>query len=779
MHMTRLIKITKVTATAITAMTLINTGVFSSHALDSLPNTTLSQAVTYQGDDFSPKTMRVKASTCIEDDFCVFVGTSSNLYLELAFGDPKDFASMKQVRFSQLGEFSDVTCLSKTWCSVVGTTYSDPFVISGDPNSFSDESLINLKLSNKTYRLTSITCVTQNSCLAAGDSDAGDAIYFYGNPAIWTAAKNIAVAPASSFGLARQYVRCLSANYCVLAGQVQKNMTINSVFWSGSLSTFATGKTAAVATKTQTKTATNIYGLWCFQVDSCLVQAGIGVFDDRSVILKGSPKRWKVLEIVGGQSALGGMDCLSLTRCSASVGIGIAGVPRSYVYNLSDPETWAETRPSEITNSVNPRVSSSVECSLSNCYLFTLGSDNNYKMFTGNNGSFAGMKAQFSTENYGFQNQITINSMKCVTDAKCIVVGSVFKNGAYLSMSSVFDPQSWAIAQLKVFSEDYDFDSEVTPPLSALRSVSCLDESFCVAVGNSASLQPSFAVGDPGSWKLKTLSGLTVKVSLGYVSCVAKDYCTAIGAAGENEARDTRIIIFTGNPTTWATAKPKIVDFGDVIEPSGLSCLTKTQCVMTFTSMLDQRSGKYYIGNPANISAKSISKVMTYSNQNVIKCFSKTNCIAAGSSLGLPAAKKGAPREQVGPAIYVGDPATWAFRSVTVIQNSNAAKVDSRVRGTYQYSSDIHAFIKPSGFVSVDCLSALECYAVGFDSSGSAVVSRINSTIPGNVNAVAQALPQGWKYANYDAVSCASTQCFAMGSSDTGAFLVRLTQPVQ
>jgi len=782
MSFSRIRKITSLLLSALLASVLLVGVTSASKAGDLYPAATLNQASIYQGNGYSPKTMRIKASFCLDEDFCAFVGTSSNLYLELAFGDPKNFASMKQVRFNQIGEFTDVTCLSKTWCAVVGTTYSDPFVISGDPNTFSDEKLINLKNQNSNMQLTSITCLTQTSCIAAGAADGGVGVYYYGDPTTWTS-KYISVGLNGGFGIARQFVRCLSASYCVLAGQVQKNMTINSVFWSGSFSTFASSRTAATATKTSSKTATNIYGLWCFAVDSCLVNAGIGVFGDRSIVLKGSPKKWSTLEIVGGNSGLGGMDCLSITRCSAAVNNNIAGVQRSYVYNLSDPETWANTKPTEISSSVDPQAYTTVECSTSTCYLFALGSDDIYKMFTARAGSFTGMSAQPSVENYGFQNQISINSMRCVSDSKCVIAGSIFKNGVYLSMTSVFNPDNWREAELKIFSDKNDFNSETTAPLSTLRSLSCIDESFCVAVGNNSALEPSFTVGDPNTWNLKVSAGLSVKATLGYVSCVAKDYCVAVGSAGENEARDTKLIFFTGNPATWSTTKPKVIDYRDVIEPSGLSCMSKVQCVITFTTMNDASSAKYFIGNPTAFTAKAISKNTTLANYNSLKCFTKTNCIVAGSSFRFTTpTKKGGPNqltEQASPAMYIGDPTNWPIKTVNVIPNTPAAKVDVRVRGTYQYSNDIHVFVKPTGFVAVDCLSTTECYAVGFDSTGSAVISKINTALPGSIDAIVQTLPQGWRYANFDAVSCGATQCFAMGNSDKGTFLVRLTQPVQ
>lgn len=752
----------------------------SSKAGDLFPSDTLNSAITYSGNDISSKTMRVRASSCIGEDFCMFVGTSSNLYLEIAFGDPKNFSTMNQVRFRKNGEFSDVTCLSRNWCTVVGTTYGDPYVISGDPNTFSDSSLINLANINQTIRLTSITCITQTSCLAAGNTDPGDAVYFSGDPATWTGAKVVTVNPFNGFGLARQFIRCLSVNYCVLAGQVQKDMTINSVFWSGSYATFAKAKNAAEALKTWSKTATNIYGLWCFAVDSCLVQVGIGIFDDRSAVLKGSPKSWKTLEIVGGHSGLGGMDCLSISSCSASVGINVNGKIRTYAYNLSNPETWAKTKPVEISSLITPRSGDSVHCDSKNCYMFGFAADNSVRMLTGNAGSFANTTFQPASENVGYQNQVIVNSLDCVSDSSCVAVGTFFKNGSYYSMSAAFNPAAWDSAKLNVFAEKMQFDTETTPPLSALRAVTCQSETFCVAVGNNSDLEPSFAVGNPSTWKLKSISGLPVKTSLGYLSCTIKEYCIAIGAAGEQEAKDTKLVILAGNPANWSSTKPKIVDFGDVIEPSGLTCFTKAVCLSLLTTQNNPRSGNYYIGDQTTITKSLLKHFDTMSSFNALTCLSKTNCLLIGSGLSFNSPKKGVPNPgQINPTLTLGAPGAWTSRVMNIVTNQNPAKVDSILRGPYQFSNDHFVYTRPVGFVAADCLSGTECYLVGFDTAGNAVVSKVNPTSTGSFEAIQQALPQGLRNANFDAVSCASTQCFAMGNSDKGTFIVTLASPVQ
>jgi len=403
-------------------------------------------------------------------------------------------------------------------------------------------------------------------------------------------------------------------------------------------------------------------------------------------------------------------------------------------------------------------------------------------------GNFASATSQPTLENLGYQNQINLVGLDCSSDTSCVAVGSYYQNRSYVSFSSVFNPNDWGSAVITPLNEKIELDPNPNPDIvSSLRSVSCVDSTFCVAVGSSAEVKPSIAVGNPTNWKLKIFSDFKFAGSLGYINCLTKDYCVAIGSAGKEDARGQKLVVLTGNPTTWNTRNAQVITFPNPIKPSGLSCLAKASCVVTFDRMdpanLDAiGAGDYFIGDPATLSNSKLKHLNSVAGINSVNCFSLTSCVAAGSLVTrCNKSNQCDPSQSIGaPRVYLGNPSTWTNQPTSTVIGQNPVTFDALLRGKeVRNNYGFYAYSRPTGFVASDCLSNNECYAVGFDSARNSVVSKIDPTSSSPIEIIQQNLPTGMKKAYFDALSCGVTQCFAMGNSDKGTFIVKLAGPAK
>jgi hypothetical protein len=402
-------------------------------------------------------------------------------------------------------------------------------------------------------------------------------------------------------------------------------------------------------------------------------------------------------------------------------------------------------------------------------------------MLTGAAGNYSKATIQSTIENYGYRNQIFVNSLDCITETSCVAVGTITKNRSNYSFSSVFDPTRWDQAILNTFSEKIDFAGEGNPPLSTLRSVSCVSQTFCVAVGSDADVKPQFAVGNPAKWKLKTLPKFKYMSSLRYVTCVSTTYCVAVGQANEIFVEQTKLIVFAGDPNTWDDTKATVVQFPDLYEPSGVSCVAAKDCVLTLYAMNNSSQGNVYKGDPAKLTVASVKHFGTNGYLNKLSCFTKTNCVAIGLGTSGRPPKKGQPVGNYSTSLRLqtGNPAQWNLSNVTdvnAISSGSAATAELGLRGTAVFSSDNWIHNRYYGYLDMDCRTSNECYAIGLlDVSGSTYISAFDPASSAVVSAVEQSLPSKFKNANLEVVSCTPTQCYAMGNSDKGPFIVNIS----
>jgi hypothetical protein len=139
------------------------------------------------------------------------------------------------------------------------------------------------------------------------------------------------------------------------------------------------------------------------------------------------------------------------------------------------------------------------------------------------------------------------NSVACTSTTSCVAVGQD-DNAEPIVLAG--NPATWTAADVK----------EITIPKKMhstgnLLSVTCTSAGACVAVGyDGGHQQPIVLTGDPATWAAGSARQVTLNSMLGYVgslssvSCVNDTYCVAVGNSG---GKASKPLVLRGNPATW------------------------------------------------------------------------------------------------------------------------------------------------------------------------------------------------------------------------------------
>ena len=112
-----------------------------------------------------------------------------------------------------------------------------------------------------------------------------------------------------------------------------------------------------------------------------------------------------------------------------------------------------------------------------------------------------------------------------------------------------------------------------------LLSVSCVDETFCVAVGSVREdrVQPLIVSWDGNEWTSVPVPVINAGVPtlLESVSCVSETFCVAVGWVEDYGSSQTVILVFDGN--AWTRAASPAASGTTLLR--SVSCVSETACV--------------------------------------------------------------------------------------------------------------------------------------------------------------------------------------------------------
>ena len=313
----------------------------------------------------------------------------------------------------------------------------------------------------------------------------------------------------------------------------------------------------------------------------------------------------------------------------------------------------------------------------------------------------------------------------------------------------------------------------------ASMSVSCVDASFCVAVGPSAPTggtgAPLASMWDGSAWSETTLPVPRVAIPpapafVASVSCVSSTVCLAIGVTAGTSFSDA----WNGSGWTFTLGANLV---GVPTEPESISCVTSTLCEAVGTTgdgttWAEQWNGSLWTTVPS--ASPGSGAVLTSDS-----CVSPTFCLGVGSSGSGPLA------EQWDGSAWSTVPLPASSSGTDVVTSVSCGSVNfCEAVGTTAVGDESTVLLydwNGIGWSTVpipaqlagdddDTLSGVSCgpgvcAAVGTTSSGPLVLDDQDGTWS---DAAAPPTDPGIAVDGLDAVSCGASSCVA-GASGTAA----------
>ena len=223
-----------------------------------------------------------------------------------------------------------------------------------------------------------------------------------------------------------------------------------------------------------------------------------------------------------------------------------------------------------------------------------------------------------------------LGSVSCMSTTMCFAVGeysSIGQGEATLVLQ--WDGNAWTQVQSP---------TPVNGPTVKVDSVSCTSASSCMAVG-WYNYQPSS--GPPAhqtwvmSWDGSSWSNVaspnvgSFNNELKSVSCVSDSSCVAVGTARNNSFQE-QTLTMTWDGTAWtAVTSPNPADTGNYLR--SVSCTTATSCVAVGLAMTANGDETLVLNWDGSAWTQVTSPNGLYSNQlKGVSCVNSSWCIAAG-----------------------------------------------------------------------------------------------------------------------------------------------------
>ncbi len=223
-----------------------------------------------------------------------------------------------------------------------------------------------------------------------------------------------------------------------------------------------------------------------------------------------------------------------------------------------------------------------------------------------------------------------LESVSCVSESWCVAVGSFEDGGTNQTLILEWDGASWSI----------QLSPNVSPTeTNELYSVSCLSVSFCVAVGdhyNGNFLQTLVQTWDGTNWSIQT-SANTSNTETNYlfsVSCLSASSCVAVGAIWRSGWNQPMAQVWDGSSWTMQSIPTFSPTEDNYLE--GLSCVSASMCVAVGAHSINggtvyQTMIQVWDGNTWTIQSSPNPEPTDNNDLESVSCIADWNCVAVGS----------------------------------------------------------------------------------------------------------------------------------------------------
>ena len=224
-----------------------------------------------------------------------------------------------------------------------------------------------------------------------------------------------------------------------------------------------------------------------------------------------------------------------------------------------------------------------------------------------------------------------LESVSCVSESWCIAVGQTDDGTLVLS----WDGTVWT----QMTSPNPANGSQVL-----LNEVSCVSESFCVAVG-SYELQGTdmtlVLTWNGASWTQATSPSPGQFPNLRSVSCVSAEWCIAVGEYYFQQNNDALVLRWNGSVWTQVSSSVVATTSGDDVEINSVSCVSTSSCtaVGSYNLVPNNASAVHQtLSLSWNGTIWSVADSPNIGNEDnelySVSCVTASSCVAVGIAAG-------------------------------------------------------------------------------------------------------------------------------------------------
>ena len=418
---------------------------------------------------------------------------------------------------------------------------------------------------SRSSTLTGISCPSMRVCVAVGSvgSQRRRSLVERWNGSRWEIQPT--PQPPHSSGSSLQAVACVSARSCTAVGGTTGRRLADGDTGGHALALRWNGKSWKLQRPRSDPTldATTLNGVSCPSAHRCVAVGSADMTGyagdappEHVVIERWDGARWATQKpkLVAGKWGEHSLDAVSCTSPRACTAVGSADLGARPLVERFDGTRW--TRQSDVAGSTTGGELGGVACRTTAACVAVGGT------FVGGvlDGSSRGrtlaerwaghawtlLQATVTTSAAG-----TLHSVSCTSASACTAVGEFETDaGAVVPVAERWNGSAWS---LEIPPNPPKIRSAPPSDGAELRSVSCVGDTFCMAVGDRSFggyPDDAFAeVWDGGSWRLLSVPQSGTPVSLSSVSCWSATDCVAVGPA-VGVARNA--IVERWNGTSWA-----------------------------------------------------------------------------------------------------------------------------------------------------------------------------------------------------------------------------------
>lgn len=214
-----------------------------------------------------------------------------------------------------------------------------------------------------------------------------------------------------------------------------------------------------------------------------------------------------------------------------------------------------------------------------------------------------------------------LKSVSCVSESFCIAVGlgSLVGGGDELAQILAWDGSNWSIVPISTPGDR-----------SLLLGVSCLSESQCTAVGFYRSPEGNKSLvlmWDGTTWEAPPVPTRPGDGGLDSVSCVSETRCTAVGSG------DAGTLVMTWDGAAWTIVpSPSPGDFASL---ESVSCVTESWCTAVgYFYEMGPQSQATLVLNFDGVTWSAVPSPNSGSDDLLqsVWCVSTASCVAVGST---------------------------------------------------------------------------------------------------------------------------------------------------